>query len=269
MHGWVHHIGGVAALVPKPTRALFDSVEQRQLRGRGMRDRFGLVVLIVVVLAACGPADSGDQPEDSETTSTQSQPAPETTTTAAAPATTTTAPEPTTTTESMEMIPDPTSGATLVPNSAENVVAGDVFIYWFRDTASGNYLAMYTGPGIAGSAGQMLCPGNSIFTTGFEHISNTPSETGACEGFTTMTAAMQVCSGGVWIYRTLIPGDLDGVLYGSLEWNSADGTITGLSSQFDTSPDLGTFEFGRSSYALWEGFTSDGSTSVSCSDPMP
>ena len=115
----------------------------------------------------------------------------------------------------------------------------------------------------------MLCPGNSIATPDFLHISNTPTEDGSCTDFPTDTAAVQVCSGDVWLNQTLIPGDLEGILYGSLEWNADDGSIQGKYSQFDSASDIGEFEFGLASYDLWEGFTSDGSTTITCDAPMP
>jgi hypothetical protein len=153
-----------------------------------------------------------------------------------------------------------------VPYSDENITAGDVFLYWYREDG-GNYVAVYAGPGIAGAEGQALCPGNSIATPSFEFISNTPVEDGSCEGFNTDTASVQVCSGDVWLYRSAIPGDTQGTLFGSLEWNAADGTVKGLTSQFDTSGDIPTIEYGLTTYSLWEGFTSDGSITITCSDP--
>lgn len=227
---------------------------------------------IVLVVASCG----GGTAEEATTTvgaseSTTTTAGTEVTTTTSTSTTTTTAPSTTTTQapDAQGMIPDPDSGVTLVPYSDENITTDDVYLYWYRDAADGNYLAVYAGPGIAGSEGLALCPGNSIAAPDFAHVSNTPVEAGSCEGFPTEAASIQVCSGSVWIYRTAIPGELEGTLYGSLEWNSADGTIKGLTSQFETAPDLPTFEYGLSSYSLWDGFTSDGSSMISCGDPMP
>lgn len=235
-----------------------------------MRSRLGvLVVGLVFALAACG-GESGDTTTTTaadEPTTTEPQ---ATTTTELQTTTTTTATTSTTSAPSVEgTIPDPTSGATLVPYADENITAGDVFVYWYRDTASGNYVALYTGPGIAGAAGQALCPGNSLLAADFVNVSNTPVEEGSCDGFPTDVASVQVCSGDVWIYRTLIPGDLEGTLYGSVEWNSTDGTVKGLTSQFPSDSEIGEFEFGLESYALWSGFTSDGSSQITCGGPMP
>lgn len=221
--------------------------------------------MLALIFAACDGGGASTTNAGSDTTTTIEQPADATTTTTVAATTTTEAV--TTTAEETVMIPDPSTGVTLVPYSDENITAGDVFLYWYRDGDAGNYLALYAGPGIAGAAGQALCPGNSIAAPDFLHISNTPVEDGSCEGFTTATAEVQVCSGHIWIYRTAIPGDLEGTLYGSLEWNAADGTVKGLTSQFPTDSDIASFEFGRSLYTLWSGFTSDGSSEITCGPP--
>ncbi len=220
-----------------------------------------LAVAVVLLLAACGGDADGASTTAAGAETTEATAVP---TSTEAPATTTT-----TSAGAEGAIPDPQAGVTLVPGAGEDITAGDVFLYWYRDTVGGNYVALYAGPGIAGSAGLALCPGNSIASPDFKHISNTPVEDGSCEGFPTESASVQVCSGDVWLYRTLIPGDAEGTLYGSLEWNATDGSIKGLSSQFQTAPDLPELAFGLASYDLWEGFTSDGSSMITCSAPMP
>jgi hypothetical protein len=233
------------------------------------------MLLVAVLAASCGGGFSEDTTtttgEAAETTTTGAS---ETTTTAAAVTTTTVAPETTTTVAATTtedagagMIPDPSSGATLVPYADEDITAGDVYIYWYRDSAGGNYVALYAGPGIAGAEGLALCPGNSIAAPDTLNVSNTPVEDGSCQDFPTETASVQVCSGGVWLYQTAIPGDLEGTLFGSLEWNAQDGSIKGLTSQFPTSPDLPSFEYGLFAYSLWDGFTSDGSSRITCDGP--
>lgn len=237
---------------------------------RGMTRRIALFAVVVLIFTAC----AGGEAETSTSTTVDGTPdttdAPEEpATTMADEVTTTIAAAPTTVAEGTSgAIPDPTGGATLVPYDTENITTGDVFIYWYRDTTSGNYLAMYTGPGIAGAEGMALCPGNSISTPEFLHVSNTPVEDASCEGFPTPSSSVQICSSGVWIYLTAIPGDLDGTLFGSLEWTSDDGVIRGLTSQYDTSSDIFDFEYGLSSYTLWDGFTADGSSQITCDEPM-
>lgn len=225
---------------------------------------FRLAVVMAIVIVACG--------EDSaaETTTTDSAPAP-TTTAAPDPEPTTTQGEPaeTTTTEAPigteGVIPDLNSGQTLEPYGSEDITTGSVVIYWYKGTA-GTYLALYTGQGIAEGAGLALCPGNSIATTEFLHISNTPSEPGACDGFPTDVASLQVCDHGVWIYESAVPVDLEGTLFGSLEWNSAAG-ITGLTSETPTAADTPEFEFGLGSYTVPPWMTDDGSSVITCEAP--
>lgn len=235
-----------------------------------MTDRLKLALVVLLVVSGCGGGATEESTTPDDTGGATTTTVPEVTTTTTAPATPTTAAATTTTASSGEgMIPDPLTGVTLVPYSDENITSGDVFMYWYRDSGEGNYLALYTGPGIAGAEGLALCPGNSIAAPDFIHVSNTPVEDGSCDGFPTDTASIQICTGGVWIYRTAIPGDLEGTLYGSLEWMSADGTIKGLTSQLATTPDMPEFEYGLGSYTLWDGFTSDSSSEITCGEPMP
>jgi len=229
-----------------------------------------LMIAMAMVVAAC--SGTADDTTTSEGDSPATTDAPAATTTEVPAATTTEAPPAVTTTTEFVggegTIPDPVSGATLFPYADENITGGDVFIYWYRETGGGNYLAVYTGPGIASSEGQALCPGNSILVTpDYLNVSNSPVEDGSCEDFPTKPGSVQVCSGAVWIYRTAIPGDTQGNLIGSLEWNSTSGGIKGLTSGFESSQEIGEFEFGLGSYALWDGFTSDGSTMVTCEAP--
>jgi hypothetical protein len=163
-------------------------------------------------------------------------------------------------------IPQNNSGWALQAG-ADDITAGQVVVYWYRGAGGGNYVAVYTGAGIAGAAGLGLCPGNSIFTDNFAHVSNTPSEAGACDGFPTETASLQVCEQGVWIYETAIPGDLEGFLYGSLEWNSAGG-IMGLYSQAETSPDMTELQPGLASYSVPPWFTDNGASVIECAPPI-
>ena len=88
-----------------------------------------------------------------------------------------------------------------------------------------------------------LCPGNSIQTDqGFEFVSNAPTEDGACEGFTTISAdplvGPRVCQETV-LYVTAIPSDRQGTLFGTLEALADGGTaLIGMTSMAETSPDI-------------------------------
>ncbi len=109
------------------------------------------------------------------------------------------------------------------------VAVGSVEAHWYQ--SGGKYVVHYRGLSLAESG--PLCPGNSIFTDGgFLHISNAPTEAGACTGATTLVplpTGVKLCGEQV-LYLTDIPADLAGDLYGSIEIYLADGTIIGLTS---------------------------------------
>jgi len=110
---------------------------------------------------------------------------------------------------------------------------------WF--TSGGFYVIGYYGLDL-GESGP-LCPGNSIFigSSGWIHISNAPTEEGACEGLDTVTDDPDVgpvdC-GGTLFYRTAIPSDLQGTLYGTIEKIDEDGNLVGITSQTESTPDM-------------------------------
>ncbi|MFQ5945055.1 MAG: hypothetical protein ACE5NC_02245, partial [Anaerolineae bacterium] len=94
---------------------------------------------------------------------------------------------------------------------------GSVEAHWY--TSGGRYVVAYVGLDL-GESGP-TCPGNSILTAqGFEFVSNAPTEEGACEGFTTLSAdplvGPRVCQ-EIVLYVTAIPSDEEGTLFGTLE----------------------------------------------------
>lgn len=111
--------------------------------------------------------------------------------------------------------------------------------HWYK--SGGRYVVAYIGLDM--SVAGPLCPGNSIRTaTGFEFVSNAPTEEGACEGFTTLTSdpdvGPRVCQ-GILLYVTAIPSDTQGTLYGTLEMLADDGAaLIGLTSTAESSPDI-------------------------------
>lgn len=119
------------------------------------------------------------------------------------------------------------------------VPPGTVEAHWY--TSGGRYVVAYVGLDL--SATGPLCPGNSILTDqGFEFVSNAPTEEGACEGFTTLTADPEVgpsvCQGTV-LYVTAIPSDEQGTLFGTIEMLADDGAaLIGLTSTAESSPDI-------------------------------
>ncbi|MFV1950326.1 MAG: hypothetical protein ACC633_10420 [Anaerolineales bacterium] len=115
---------------------------------------------------------------------------------------------------------------------------GTVFANWF--TSGGFYVVGYYGLDLETSGA--LCPGNSIMTGGtWLHISNAPTGEGACEGFPTLTDDPDVgpvdCHGTLF-YRTAIPSDLQGTLYGTIEMLDADGNLVGITSQAESTTDM-------------------------------
>ena len=157
-----------------------------------------------------------------------------------------------------------TQGTALQPYGTEDITAGQVVVYWYRG-AAGNYVAVYTGDGIAQAEGLKLCPGNSIKTDDWINISNAPAEDGACEWGPEVIGSLQVCDHGVWIYETVIPNDLEGELWGSLEWTSAaSGGPTGLTSITPSGDEMAELEAGLASYSLPPWYTSDGASVINC-----
>ena len=115
---------------------------------------------------------------------------------------------------------------------------GSVTANWF--TSGGFYVVGYYGLDLANSG--PLCPGNSIFSGGgFQHVSNAPTEEGACEGFPTLTDDPDVgpvdCHGTLF-YRTAIPSNLQGTLFGTLEALDDEGFLVGITSQVESTPDM-------------------------------
>lgn len=115
---------------------------------------------------------------------------------------------------------------------------GDVTAQWY--IAGDRYVVAYAG--LDYSEGDFLCPGNSILTNaGFLHVSNSPTDEGACEGFPTLTDDPEVgpvlCQGAL-LYVTAIPSTEQGMLFGTLEALSEDGALIGLTSAVESSPDI-------------------------------
>lgn len=115
---------------------------------------------------------------------------------------------------------------------------GEVTASWF--TSGGFYVVGYFGLDLEASGA--LCPGNSIMTGGtWLHITNAPTEEGACEGFPTLTDDPDVgpvdCHGTLF-YRTAIPGDLQGTLYGTIEMLDEEGNLVGITSQAESTTEM-------------------------------
>ncbi len=174
-------------------------------------------MLFIALIAACTD-DDGDKDDGS----TDATPTAESTDEATA------TPE-----EGAFSLPDTTVSASLTttygPPDELPVAEGSVEARWYQ--SGGKYVVHYLGLSLAESG--PLCPGNSISTdSGFLHISNAPTEAGACTGANTLVpppTGVKLCGEQV-LYLTDIPADLTGILYGTIEIYLADGTIVGLTS---------------------------------------
>jgi hypothetical protein len=115
---------------------------------------------------------------------------------------------------------------------------GSVTAQWY--IAGERYVVAYAGLDVSNSS--PLCPGNSILTgAGFQHVSNAPTEEGACEGFPTLTTDPEVgpmvCQETL-LYVTAIPSNLQGTLFGTLEALTEDGDLIGLTSTAQSAPEM-------------------------------
>ena len=217
--------------------------------------RFGsLVFVMALVAAACGgtnddtttTAEAADASTTTQATTTTTQ---ATTTTTQSPTTTTEAT--TTTTEAIAGPADrPATGITAVLGAdplngtyynigtggydpaVMGIEAGGGTAEWYR--TEGFFLVYFDGIDTADTG--PLCPGASIATaTAFEFVSNAPSEGADCSGFITLQDDPAVraleCNGSI-AYRTAIPEDAIGFLFGTLE-KPVGGGIMGITSFVD------------------------------------
>jgi len=162
------------------------------------------------------------------------------------------------------MIEESFVGAVAEPYSPNPIVDGEVKVY-FDNGTDDTMIAIYHGPGLADPTG--LCPGNSLFSGSFQFVSNAPITDGACEGFTTDVGSVRLCSGNVWLYRTNIPNDSVGDLYGSVEILT-DAGFEGLTAVATNTPGTPPIDYSADVYTIPAMFTSDGSTQISCDKPL-
>jgi hypothetical protein len=118
-------------------------------------------------------------------------------------------------------------GSRVAPREDELPVAlGTVEAHWYR--SEGVYVIAFGGLNLE-EAGP-VCPGSSIQTdSGFEHVTSSPTEEGACEGAENVAgpdAGVRIC-GPLVLYITEIPEDTEGDLFASVERYEENGTIVG------------------------------------------
>ena len=202
-----------------------------------------LSIMMVLFMTACStePAATPEPAqEDPELVDTPIPPTPEPTAT----------PEPkqlpeTSVTAMLGTAPDTTYKVDLPSFAPMTIEEGDlpaepgqIEARWYVDGE--RYVVAYVGLDYV--EGDFLCPGNSILTAaGFLHVSNAPTDEGACEGFPTLTndpAVGPVVCQGELIYVTAIPSTEQGLLFGTLEALNADGDLVGLTSNVQSIPEM-------------------------------
>jgi len=215
-----------------------------------MHRLFALVIALVLIAAACGGDDSAETTATTAGATTTTS-APATTTTTTAPATTTTEATTTTTTSPVPSGPDarpatPVSAIMGADPANETyfttgtfdagvmgIEPGAATAEWFR--AEGFYVVFFSGVTTADTG--PLCPGASVATDRFEFVSNAPSAGADCSSFSTLSSDPTVraleCNGSI-AYRTAIPEDSVGILFGTLE-KPVDAGIMGITSLSDSS----------------------------------
>lgn len=216
-----------------------------------------LLFLIAAALVAAGCAGTAD-----ETTTTAGEPADtttttatETTTTTVAETTTTTAVETTTTAQAGFTVPETSVSAPLAAyNDGGEALfpSGSVEAHWYQ--SGGYYLVVYRG--YDASAGQPMCPGNSIYDgAAWVNVTNSPINATVdevCSAAPTIAEAPMgaYACGPLLYYLTAIPVVTEGYLYGTLEIATAE-EVSGHTSQVLTNA-AGTpeFEVGLTAYDL-------------------
>lgn len=195
--------------------------------------RAGKTLVIALVVTACGG-------NATSTTTT----APPVTTTSTQPPTTTAAP----TTTTAVGLPETPIVATLDSSyhtagefdpAVMGFAEGDVTAHWY--VADGFYVVVFEG--FDHDAAGPACPGASIVLTGregfWDFVANAESPGADCSDFPTLTddpgVRALVCAGQM-AFRTAIPADSEGTLYGTIEKPEAGGII-GVTSTAST--DLG------------------------------
>jgi hypothetical protein len=155
-------------------------------------------------------------------------------------------------------------GSRVPPTQRELPVPLDtVEAHWYR--SGGVYVVVFGGLDLDETGS--ICPGSSIQTdAGFEHVTNSPTEEGACEGAPTIAgsgAGARAC-GPLLLYITGIPEETEGDLFASVERYARSGKIIGVTgvvaADMSAAPEIDP-EADR--YTLREGMI-EGTTEVTC-----
>ena len=222
-----------------------------------------VLIAATFALAACGGGEeAATTPTTAQVTTTQTPATTEASTTTEAAATTTEAA--TTTTAAVAEEVDSTAIVALLepyPPDLEGGAAlfppGSVEANWYQWPDQALYVVLYRGLSIADTG--PLCAGNSIFSAGFRHVTNSPIDGTADELCVNANKIAEAPSGvrecdTLVYYVTEIPTDVEGDLFGTMEINDGSGWIgqtsnvaTDLASTPAFVPDLAAYALPDSS----------------------
>jgi hypothetical protein len=155
-------------------------------------------------------------------------------------------------------------GSRVPPRQEELPVPLDtVEAHWYR--SGGMYVVAFRGLDLDESG--PVCPGSSAQTdSGFEHVTNSPTEDRACEGaqnIAGLDAGVRIC-GPLVLYITEIPENTEGDLFASVERYAKRGRIVGVTgvvaADMSAAPEIDP-EADR--YTVQEGMI-EGTTEVTC-----
>jgi hypothetical protein len=155
-------------------------------------------------------------------------------------------------------------GSRVPPTQEELPIAlGTVEAHWYR--SDGVYVVAFGGLNLE-EAGP-ICPGSSIQTdAGFEHVTSSPTEEGACEGAENIAgddAGVRIC-GPLVLYITEIPEDTEGDLFASIERYEENGAIVGatgvVAADMSAAPEI---DPEADEYTLPDGLI-EGTTEATC-----
>jgi hypothetical protein len=155
-------------------------------------------------------------------------------------------------------------GSRVPPTQRElPVPLGTVTAHWYR--SDGVYVVVFAGLDLEETG--PVCPGSSIQTDGgFEHVTNSPTEQGACEGAPNVApsgSGSRIC-GPLVLYVTEIPDDAEGDLFASIERYADGGKIVGVTGVIGADPSAAPqVDADAGAYSLPAGML-EGATEVTC-----
>lgn len=135
--------------------------------------------------------------------------------------------------------------------------------HWYR--SDGMYVVAFRGLDLDETG--PICPGSSAQTdAGFEHVSNSPTEDGACKGAQNVAGldgGVRIC-GPLVLYITEIPEDTEGDLFASVERYAKRGRIVGVTGVVAADPSAApSIDPEANTLVLPEGMV-EGTTEINC-----